>query len=960
MSALSSAYMKVSRQFPVLGGASGVEALGRATVAIVGCGPLVAEAIKDLALMGVGELQLFCEGLVTQEDVNTNFLLANQEGRIGNEMAVVILERISYWFPDVKVTVHREGELLVRISNQSAVLYAEGPIPDKLSLQCDEKCRQLGIPFIAAQSIGVAGAIFNDFGPSTFTFDLGIEKMDKTIDQIKFVDDALEGTVLVINAADLSHGLTLFDTITFSGTALNCLNEASEPFPIADILTETSFSISASSLTKLSGTSGSTFPGGGSYQRVSITDTLPPSVSLQQSLSTAPSFPSTCDLHTSMTVFGLIKAYSTFVQDTGCSPHVWDDRDTKSIVDTVNSYNFPVSKELLEKLAPQVGGVVFGLNSILGGLASQEVIKALLHLHTPVHQWYFISADDCLPDVKPLDTTGKGSRYDKGAEIFGWSTQERLMRLRPFLVGAGALGCEYIKNFAMTGIACEDSGCIVVTDHDSISKSNLNRQLLFRESDVERNKAVTALSRAIIDLNSSLSAHSRALQLQVEACFEGEFSDSLWENIDAIICGVDNVEARVLLNEKAHFYHLPMFEAGTEGLVCSCKVVIPYYTAEYSPPVVGANVAKAVCTGKTFPFNPIHCMEWGKDRFNEIFWEKGSVFAEMARQPDWPLTVNMSCQQIQDHFDICEKSSNIVSLYSGLQHNQEQKQAWIHSQLRTWFVTEIEKLLTVHPAESVDEKGVPFWTGFKICPKPLREICEATCTSNVWKNMLVKSCSDLLDLLFGTNKSFYFNKDDPTHLKFVSSAGNLLSMTRGLPIKEITEAHALAGSIIPAIVTSTSIAAGLVSLELYKLSGTSSKATSYSGYCCLRSNKLSRTPSKPAGTSSRGLPCFSSTIIHCTGAPVTIIQVRMACLQAIAKNHLCSDHKFTLQSLLISIGKREISMPGKRDAEKPFLQLIEENLGHTLPGDIHWARIVAGVSCLPETVLIIKCPILRS
>ncbi|MEQ2196802.1 hypothetical protein XENOCAPTIV_013517 [Xenoophorus captivus] len=50
-------------------------------------------------------------------------------------------------------------------------------------------------------------------------------------------------------------------------------------------------------------------------------------------------------------------------------------------------------------------------------------------------------------------------------------------------VGAGAIGCELLKNFAMIGLASEE-GEVIVTDMDTIEKSNLNRQFLFRPSDV--------------------------------------------------------------------------------------------------------------------------------------------------------------------------------------------------------------------------------------------------------------------------------------------------------------------------------------------------------------------------------------------------------------------------------------------------------------------------------------------
>ena len=54
-------------------------------------------------------------------------------------------------------------------------------------------------------------------------------------------------------------------------------------------------------------------------------------------------------------------------------------------------------------------------------------------------------------------------------------------------MGSGAIGCEMLKNFAMMGIGCDKGGAIYVTDMDSIERSNLNRQFLFRQKDVTVN-----------------------------------------------------------------------------------------------------------------------------------------------------------------------------------------------------------------------------------------------------------------------------------------------------------------------------------------------------------------------------------------------------------------------------------------------------------------------------------------
>lgn len=69
------------------------------------------------------------------------------------------------------------------------------------------------------------------------------------------------------------------------------------------------------------------------------------------------------------------------------------------------------------------------------------------------------------------------------------------------MVGAGAIGCELLKNFAMLGVGTgkavvdadksksKQAGSIVLTDPDIIEVSNLNRQFLFREKHLRNPKS---------------------------------------------------------------------------------------------------------------------------------------------------------------------------------------------------------------------------------------------------------------------------------------------------------------------------------------------------------------------------------------------------------------------------------------------------------------------------------------
>lgn len=53
------------------------------------------------------------------------------------------------------------------------------------------------------------------------------------------------------------------------------------------------------------------------------------------------------------------------------------------------------------------------------------------------------------------------------------------------MIGAGALGCELVKAFALMGIGCSAEGKVYCTDNDNIEVSNLNRQFLFRANNVK-------------------------------------------------------------------------------------------------------------------------------------------------------------------------------------------------------------------------------------------------------------------------------------------------------------------------------------------------------------------------------------------------------------------------------------------------------------------------------------------
>ena len=52
-----------------------------------------------------------------------------------------------------------------------------------------------------------------------------------------------------------------------------------------------------------------------------------------------------------------------------------------------------------------------------------------------------------------MDRQLKNSRYDDQIAIFGNEIQKKIEETNIFLIGAGALGCEYLKNFSLMSIS---------------------------------------------------------------------------------------------------------------------------------------------------------------------------------------------------------------------------------------------------------------------------------------------------------------------------------------------------------------------------------------------------------------------------------------------------------------------------------------------------------------------------
>ena len=199
------------------------------------------------------------------------------------------------------------------------------------------------------------------------------------------------------------------------------------------------------------------------------------------------------------------------------------------------------------------------------------------------------------------------------------------------MIGAGALGCEFLKNFALMGISTTSSNKVTVTDNDNIETSNLNRQFLFRKDNIGHSKSKSACE-AIRKMNSEF----QCLDLQSRVGPENEhiFNEEFWNKQTFVINAVDNVNARKYIDNQCTAFGRPLIDSGTLGTKAHVQMVIPYVTSCYNdtqdPPEEGV----PMCTMHNFPAMIEHCIEWGRDHFNEYFTDVISEAKKLIENPD--------------------------------------------------------------------------------------------------------------------------------------------------------------------------------------------------------------------------------------------------------------------------------------------------------------------------------------
>ena len=703
-------------------GTYGIETMKKLSefkIFIYGMRGLGAELAKNIILMGVKEVTICDENLIKINDLSSNYILKEEQvGKMRRDKACLSnLKKLNY-FVEVNCCEISDLTLLYDIIKNYEIVIITEIINISIINNIEKICRKNNHGFIYTAVLGLFSFIFDDFGKNHSVNNWNGNSPNSYF--IKNISNEKECLITIDDTND-SQLPNEGDFLFFKEIeGMEELNDG-KPRKIKYLKTKNSFTIEEDTSSY-----GKYIKNGICYEKKMVKKI---NFSTFENNLKSPVIDENIQCENTFTIHSLIYSIQNFYNKNNSLPILNNEEQSKIIYNTAKKF-YEENKETFTKIIEEKENEYEDFNeelalnlskftpseispyvTFIGGIVSQEIVKFSGN-YTPLNQWFYFEAYDTIKNLKNPNRHLLNSRYDDQIGIYGQEIQEKLSKINIFMVGAGALGCEYLKIFAMMGISTNKNSKTTITDNDNIELSNLNRQFLFNTDMIGKSKSESAcLSIKKINKNFNCEAHTNLLGFETENIYNEKF----YEIINILISAVDNNKARKYLDNQAILFKKPLLDAGTEGTKANSILVIPNLTESLSNLRAEKSSNKYTsCTLRSFPSLIEHCIEWAKVQFEKIFISDIQNIINLISDQDSQFRKIEELSFSEKLLFLNDLKENLILLNL---NNYENCIKMAFKKFYYHFSYRIKKLLELNPDDLKNPDGTFFWSGTKRKPE---------------------------------------------------------------------------------------------------------------------------------------------------------------------------------------------------------------------------------------------------
>jgi ubiquitin-activating enzyme E1 len=774
-----------SRQIICLG-IETMKKISQLKILIIGLRGLGIEIAKNIIVSGPKSVTIFDPNKIEINDLGSNFYLLEKDiGKRRDESCLCKLKKLNKY---VQVNYLREtniNDIYNKLSGNYNVIIVSEMLPQKDIIQLDNISRNNKICFIYSVICGLCSFVFTDFGKNFTIYDEYCAKKRKYY--IKNIEKSKEGLVSI--QWNGKGNPNIQEYILFKDVEgmieLNYDENKKNIYKITP-KDETSFYIGNTS-------SFSEYTTGGYIEETAL-----PQIMNYKNFKETLDEPfidiNSYKNHKKKFIFLIFKALMIFFDKKKRLPLQGNNAEyeeikniTKSLYESINyekSKSFvkdelKFDEKLILNICSTSRAEIPSMTSVIGGIVSQEILK-VTGKFKPINQWEILNFSQYSSIIPEQDKNFKSNfirnknRYEDLTSVFGEKVVSIIQNLNIILAGAGAVGCELIKNISLLGI----TSCLVIDD-DSIEISNLNRQFLFHEENKGKSKALIA-SKSAKEINPDCNYSYLNKRISPENKYI--FNKSYFDNVNFVLGAIDSSQGNYYLSRQCELYDKILIKGATGGPSGKVQTFIPQKTGSYNdiPNVPDDDQEKLPsCTRREFPGKIEDCIDNARDLFDDYYV---TIVDDILKLLDpnekfLQLEVNMSLDKfniIKNYFFLIKSefnrkknlnNNNIVKKSKFIFYNSKKKERsndiekeFIKFGLLEFeklFISKIQEIYISHPIDDTEESKA-FWVNKRKPSELLFNIENELCFTFLFNFLYI--CSKLLNIPFENNEHIFKQK----------------------------------------------------------------------------------------------------------------------------------------------------------------------------------------------------------